>query len=148
MNESKEILSHMLGILRAASILHQSSHWQVKGPMFYGDHEMLKRIYDSLGDEIDTLGEKIVQLFGSISVDPCQQGEIILEHIQEIEKQSMGDPLARALLVEKDLQETFEKAYDHLKESGKISLGLDDFIMSVANNHETNIYLLQQRLQK
>ncbi len=148
MDETAQILAHMLAMLRSAYILHQTSHWQASGPMFYGDHEMLKRIYESVEDEIDTLAEKMVAKYTGAVVDPIQQAEIINQHVQEMEQKSGGDPIMRAMVVEEDLQETFTNAYAHLKQSNTMSLGLDDFIMSVANNHETNVYLLRQRLQQ
>lgn len=146
MDETSQILSHMLAMLRSAYILHQTSHWQASGPMFYGDHEMLLRIYESVEDEIDTLAEKMVAKYGPLSVNPIEQAEIINQHVQEMEQKSGGDPLMRAMLVEEDLQETFTNAYQHLKKANSMSLGMDDFIMGVANSHETNVYLLRQRL--
>ncbi len=147
MDETAQILAHMLAMLRSAYILHQTSHWQASGPMFYGDHEMLLRIYESVEDEIDTLAEKMVAKYGAPSVNPIEQAEIINQHVQEMEQKSGGDPITRAMLVEEDLQETFTNAYQHLKQANSMSLGMDDFIMGVANNHETNVYLLRQRLQ-
>ena len=148
MDDTAQILAHMLGMLRSAYILHQTSHWQCSGPMFYGDHLMLQRIYESVEDEIDTLAEKVVAKYGSADVSPIEQVQVIQAHVQEMEQKSGGNPIMRAMVVEQDLQETFENAYQHLKQINSMSLGLDDFIMSVANNHESNVYLLQQRLQQ
>jgi hypothetical protein len=53
------------------------------------------------------------------------------------------DPLHRAYLVEQGLQQLFTFIYNKLE--GQMSLGLDDYIMSTANAHETNVYLLKQR---
>ena len=53
-------------------------------------------------------------------------------------------PLERALVIEEVLQKGFKVAYDLLKDSGGMTLGLDDFIMSMASAHETNLYLLRQ----
>jgi hypothetical protein len=35
--------------------------------------------------------------------------------------------------------------YDTIKASGELSLGLDDFLMAMADAHDTNRYLLRQR---
>jgi hypothetical protein len=38
-------------------------------------------------------------------------------------------------------------AYEVIHQAGTMTLGLDDYLMSVANTHETNCYLLQQRIR-
>jgi hypothetical protein len=63
------------------------------------------------------------------------------------EAQSESDPIRRALIIEEALQKSFYNIYTHLKEMNALSLGMDDFIMSTANEHETNLYLLRQRLR-
>jgi hypothetical protein len=35
-----------------------------------------------------------------------------------------------------------------MREHHTITLGMDDYLMSLANQHETNLYLLQQRVFK
>ena len=46
-------LGTLVAILRAASIVHQSHHWQTRGGSFYGDHQMFMRIYDDSQGFID-----------------------------------------------------------------------------------------------
>jgi DNA-binding ferritin-like protein len=140
------ILKHLLAGLRAAYISHQTSHWQVRGPQFYSDHTMMERIYKSVLDEIDTLAEKMVAKHGSEAVDCCEQIDMISDNVHWSEDQSNGNPIVRALVVEESLQKMFEKAYSELKNMRELSLGMDDFIMASSNNHESNVYLLRQRL--
>jgi DNA-binding ferritin-like protein len=141
------IIKHLLAGLRSSYISHQTSHWQVKGPMFYGDHTMMERIYKSVVDEIDTLAEKIVAKFGPEAVDCCEQIDMIADNVHWSDDKCNGDPVLRALVVEESLQKMFEKSYNDLKGMRELSLGMDDFIMSASNNHESNVYLLRQRLQ-
>lgn len=137
-----EILTHLLSLLRAAHWSHWTSHWQVQGDPFYGDHQMLSRIYEEIEDEIDTLAEKIVGEFGPAAVDPVAQARTTVQLLEELANE---DPIARALAVEEMLQEQFALSYKHLKDENTMSLGLDDFIMSAANTHETFLYLLRQK---
>jgi hypothetical protein len=44
------------------------------------------------------------------------------------------------------LQDLLKNQYELMKAEGSLTLGLDDFLMNVANNHETNQYLLKQTL--
>src|ERR1700760_4998396 len=42
-------LGLLVAVLRAASVVHQSHHWQTRGTSFYGDHLLFEKLYnDSL----------------------------------------------------------------------------------------------------
>ena len=56
--------------------------------------------------------------------------------------------LEKALKAEENFQFALKKTYQELKKSGEMTLGLDDLIMSIANTHETHIYLLKSALNK
>lgn len=137
-------LLHILCVLRAAHWAHWTSHWQARGAPFYGDHLMLARIYEAIETEIDTLAEKIVGEFGPASVSPVEQMQRAL-HI--LEQHDNPDPIVRSLAVEDELQREIEAVYRTLKHGDMLSLGLDDFIMSTANAHESHLYLLRQKLR-
>ncbi len=144
MQDKLSLLLVLLAGLRSAHLSHWTSHWQVKGQPYYGDHLLMDKLYNSLPEEIDTLAEKIVAEFGAEAVEmTAQMAEMSLQ-IQAISEASKS-PLHRALCVEEFLQDLFEYVYDELE--GQMSLGLDDFIMSIANDHETNLYLLKQRFR-
>jgi DNA-binding ferritin-like protein len=138
-----EILQHLLALLRVVHLSHWTSHWQVKGENFHADHMMLAELYEMIEDEIDMLAEKIVGEFGSDAVHLAPQ----LERMEEIEENMSprATAIQRALVYEELLQQELSKAYDTLKNLKGMSLGLDDFIMSIASAHETNLYKLRQR---
>jgi DNA-binding ferritin-like protein len=139
-------LQVLLAILRGAHWAHWTSHWQVKGMSYYGDHELLQRIYEGLIEEIDTLAEKIVGKYGSQAVAPVDQAQIMANTLLPLaEAEAQSDPILRALIIEEALQKVFKNVYDALKKMDAMSLGMDDFIMSMANTHETFQYLLRQR---
>ena len=149
MKNNLKVLQLLLVGLRSAHWSHWTSHWQVKGSSFYGDHQLMERLYTGLVEEIDTLAEKIVCFYGYDAVHPVDQAQAMANLMLPIvEKHSKNDPLERAYFVEDSLQLFFKAAYRYLKESDFLTLGLDDYIMSVANSHETNLYLLKQRLNK
>lgn len=139
-------LQVLLAILRGAHWAHWTSHWQVKGQSYYGDHLLLERIYESLIEEIDTLAEKIVGTYGAMAVAPVEQAQIMANTLLPVaEAQAENDPIRRALVIEEALQVVFKNIYNALKEIDALTLGMDDFLMSMANAHETNLYLLRQR---
>lgn len=140
------VLQFVLCTLRAAHWSHWTSHWQVRGGHFYGDHEMMDRIYSSLVEEIDLLAEKIAASAGSEALDPVPQAQLMANKLLPIvEIKGEKDPIKRALFVEEALQFIFKHSYNILKERDALTLGMDDFLMSIASAHETNLYLLRQR---
>jgi len=139
-------LKFLLATLRAAQMIHQTGHWRVGGKTYYGDHQLLERLYNSVGQEIDQLAEKMVEKYGEDSVDLHGQIDHMHTVIKGIAKISCN--FRRAQAVEKMLQKLFKMSYDKLKERDELSLGMDDFLMASANNHETNCYLLGQRLKE
>lgn len=142
-------LQVLLAVLRGAHWAHWTSHWQVRGQTAYGDHLLMGKIYEGLIEEIDTLAEKIVGQYGSEAVSAVEQAQIMANKLLPIaETHSGNNPLVRALFIEEALQGVFKIIYENLKRSGSMSLGMDDFIMSMANQHETYLYLLRQRMNE
>lgn len=140
-----DILLHILSMLRAAHWAHWTSHWQTRGLPFYGDHLMFSRIYEAIEEEIDALAEKIVGEFGPGAVHPVEQMQQALDILADFDD---ADPAKRSLSIEEALQKSLSESYRALKESDTLSLGLDDYIMSVANAHESFQYLLRQRMSQ
>lgn len=139
-----QLMSTVLASMRAVSWLHWTAHWQVRGD--YGDHLMFGKFYNDLIEEIDTLAEKCVGYFGATAVDPFKQMAKAQECMERFKK---FDCLhERGLAAEEDLQVTLRSAHKVLKDLNAMTLGLDDYIQSLANTHESNIYLLQQRIGK
>ncbi len=144
-SQKSSLIRLLLGFLRAAHWMHWTSHWQVKGNTSYGDHLLLERLYTGITEEIDTLAEKLVGEFGIEAVNPLEQSYFLLGFVNDVCSVE-SDPIRRALLVEKGVQEALRVTYERVKGLGKMSLGLDDYIMATANTHDTFLYLLNQRL--
>ena len=137
-------LGGVLALLRAQALSYQTSHWQVRGDDYYGNHLMFERLYGSVGEEIDTLAEKIVGYVGIEGValpDQMEKIHMLCGAWGRIECHHR-----RGIQSETDLQKALKIAYDSIKETGLMTLGLDDFLMATASSHESNQYLLQQAL--
>lgn len=143
---TKDILLGLLTSLIATRLSHHTSHWQVRGTNFYGDHTLFERMYESLDDDIDTLAEKIVGEYGPEGVDLAMQTGDLSTHLKNLSDET-SNPVKRALTAELGLLKFFKVVYDELKKRNDLSLGMDDFLMAMANSHETNVYLLKQRVR-
>lgn len=139
------LLQHLLALLRAQYWNYRVSHWQTHGPHYYGNHLLFERIYNSLTDQIDTLAEKMVGTYGPDAVSSAEVLPLFEDFLVRWGK--FSDLHMRALLSEADLQASVKKVYTALKGCGELSLGMDDFLMSLASDHETNQYLLRQVLR-
>ncbi len=143
---SMTLLSDLLAALRTIYIVHQTAHWQAAGDPAYGDHLLFQRLYESVTGEIDTLAEKMVGMFGGVSVSLVVQGPLI--GVMTKQSSQIKGLHERSLYLERSLQTYLKFVYDELKKMGTLSLGMDDFLMATASAHETHVFLLQQVLNK
>jgi len=141
---AQSVLAQLLSALVGIRMVHWTAHWMSKGTGFYGDHQLFERIYNEMTEEIDTLAEKCVAMFGPDSVQPFNLIALEMAHVERFK--SLDCIYKRSLAAEEDLQITVRTCYDVLKKMATLSLGMDDYLMSLANSHETYIYLLQQRI--
>lgn len=159
-SESNAIATAMqnyVAILRGLALIHQHAHWHCKSREYYGDHLLFDRLYTAVVANVDTAAEKTIGVFG----DNLKDGQISLEghtelvnkfvrHVisQSNEKDAKFLLAKRSLVAEEIFLKYSEDLYNKLKKSNKITLGVDDMIMSIASAHEENVYLLKQRLKK
>lgn len=141
-------MTNLLGLLRAMQMHYHMLHWQAHGPSFGGDHKMYKHIYKSVTDEIDAWAEKIVFMLGPQAVNDTSTVALAAKWIERWSK--LGTEAEIAVVPELDFQVTVKSVIEEMKQSGRLTLGTDDFLVSACNNHETNLYQLKQRfdLQK
>lgn len=135
-----------LASLRAISQIHQHNHWLTKGENFYGDHLLFERIYDAVLEDLDLAAEKFIGVLGEECLDYETHAEL-LNKILLSYKNLSDSPLEMSLKIEKDFIKLSKEVYDCFEEEGKLTLGLDDMIMSVASKHEESLYLLSQALK-
>lgn len=139
------LLGNLLALLRAQSLSYQTSHWQATGPNSYGNHLLFARLYESVGDQIDQLAEKMVGYLGVEAVGLEGQAEKIAGLCGHWEQVPCHHE--RGILSEFEAQSEIRAAYDGIKKAGAMTLGLDDWLMATASAHEENTYLLQQALE-
>jgi len=139
-----EKLQHVLAILRATHWNAWSSHWQAKGVAFFADHELFAKIYESIEDDIDKLAEKLVGFYGNQSVDAMPSMELTYGMLSMCASEK--NPFKRALMLEEHLQMCLEQAYEELEDKEKMTLGMDDLLQSIGDQHESFMYFLKQRI--
>jgi DNA-binding ferritin-like protein len=143
LNAAKGVFSRLLALIRAISWNHLTSHWQISGDASYGDHQLFERLYSTASREVDPLAEKLVGAFGSASVDAMEQAKLMAFTLDNWSH--VGCPFERGLLAERVLQAALKDSLKAMEDIGQLSIGMDDFLRTMANDHETHIYLLQQR---
>ena len=142
MDKIEELSSYYVAFLRAIYIIEQTCHWNARGDDFYGNHLLFERIYKSTEANIDLAAEKLIGLFGNDCITLAAQNEMINKIVSKYEDKD--DLIEKALNAEKGFLEFSKEFYDKLKDQDKLSLGLDDAIMSIASDREGSVYLLQQ----
>ena len=132
-----------VAFLRGLYLLHQNHHWLTAGANFYGNHLLFERLYKTAAENADLAAEKFIGLFGSDIISIKDQPALIQEFLEK--HASSGDLVKSSHEAEiffLDFSKTF---YTELKkDSDKMTLGLDDAIMSIASDRETSVYLLKQ----
>jgi DNA-binding ferritin-like protein len=146
MDKCSKTAALYIASLRAIGFIHTQSHWTTKGDTFYGDHLLFERLYNSALESLDLAAEKFMGLFGSDCLDYVLQADLLNKVLLKY-KGLEGKPLEMSLAIEKDFIKFSKSIYDSLKESGNLSLGLDDLLMSTASKAEEAVYLLKQALK-
>lgn len=131
--------------LKAMAMIHQHNHWTTRGEAFYGDHLLLERLYNSTLKDVDLAAEKFVGLFGDQVLNYDLQADLVHKVLLKYSNLE-GSPAQMSLAVEKDFIKFSKEAYNCFEDEGKLTLGLDDMIMSIASQREESVYLLQQKL--
>jgi DNA-binding ferritin-like protein len=136
-----KLLKTIMAYLEMSYLFYQSAHWQTKGSDFYGDHLLFQRLYEGIRDEIDTVGEKMVGVYGPEHVDVHRRlsNLSILSDfldLQYIQKEYVNT----GLVMEKKLLDLLQEA-----DKSTFSAGVKDLLAGIANTHEGHMYLLQQR---
>lgn len=139
----------LLGVLRAASFIHQTHHWMTKGPAFYADHQLFDRLYEESSQSIDQVAERIV---GSSSIGVGALGQAwVLKSAVEFCCGSKETPVhangmvAASLMMEVGVLKSLQIAKASLDRAGLLTPGTSNLLDGVYDIHETFVYLLQQR---
>lgn len=135
---------------RAVQMWFQAAHHLTKGKGFAGDHNLLySEIYEYADDEFDGYVERNIGLT-SFEESACpimiaQQAIQILNTLPDVVNQTDFAIACCALTVAQKHLEKIESTYHLLQSNNEITLGLDDMLMSNANDYERFVYLLRMR---
>lgn len=146
MDKCLKIAALYVATLRAISIIHSHSHWTTKGQMFYGDHLLFERLYNSVLENLDAAAEEFIGVLGDDCLDYDSQVELLNKVLIKY-KNLEGSPVEMSLAIEKDFLKFSEEAYKLLEKEGKLSLGMQDLIPEISRKREEAVYLLQQTLK-
>lgn len=134
-------------LLHALQLLHQSAHWQVKGPTYYGDHLLFERVYKDIRKEVDAIGERTVAMGDPRLVCPILVAGLSAELLQGWGKghgkvEAANQLVAMSLRAERE----FIAAVSQALAQAPASDGVQNLLQGIADAHEGNVYLLEQRL--
>jgi len=136
-----ELMSLYVVFLKALYLLHQQNHWKTPG---YAEHLLFQRLYEGVQEPLDEAAERTVGLFGDLI-----KQEKVSAMVQQFAAKgdSAVDFLQSSLDAEVAFQEFAKRVYEMFKDSGTITLGLDDLLMSHCSLGEVRVFLLQQALK-
>lgn len=143
--QTRQVLMESLAALRSIYWIHWTAHWQVSGANFGSAHKMFEGFRYKVDQEIDTLAEKIVMMFGPSAVDLYDQTKRTQEK-QEIFK-GQECLYLRSLAAEQDWQVVAATVLKILEDVPSHTQGLEDFFQTSMNEHEAHIYQLQQTIR-
>lgn len=137
-----ETYPELLAFLRALHWGYWTAHWLARGSNFYGDHQLFQRLYEALVPQIDTLAEKIVSPNLPASVDPVDSIHRTARYVETLAANEHG--LVVGLY---DAESSLNVFIDWIRRGDShLPSGMDDYLSGLASEHDTNLYLLGQRL--
>jgi len=140
-------LAALVAVLRAVYQTHQGAHWQTRTQTYYADHLLFQRLYDKLPEEIDSVAERTVGNGGVALLDPAKQAAQTLDVVASVrgKKTSLRSP--QELVEISFAAEMFLlQVIDEILTTTRVSQGTQNLLQGIADAHEGNVYLLQQRL--
>lgn len=150
--EAKDMLVKYCGWLRAIHIWFHGAHHTTRGVGFSGDHvDLFGRIYTDVEEEVDGAIEKAIgitgdQGFGCPKLITKEALEIMNRYASPAELEAKN--IAKeGLKIEEDYVSFIERMFKTFESKGFMTLGLNDQLSSSANEHETFVYLLNQRIR-
>ncbi len=146
MDNLNKIACLYVSSLRALANIVQHNHWTTKGVNFYGNHLLFERIYEDILEDLDNAAEKFIGIFGTEYLKYDLFNSLVSKVMSKYSDLE-GSPIEMILKIEKDFLKLSKDVFKSFEDGDKLTLGMDDFLMSVASRHEKNVYLLQQVLK-
>lgn len=148
----KTRLSQYIAMVRMMQLWYHAAHHITRGVGFAGDHvTIFGSFYKQMEEEFDGAVEKAIGLTNDeeLGCPVCvtsMSAKVMTKYPSPAKCTSLSIA-SIALQMENDYQALVKAIFDELESAGCLTLGLDDFLMANANEHEGNIYKLQQRVK-
>jgi hypothetical protein len=147
--ELKSFMMELLFNIKAMEVWFHGAHHVTGGTGFSGDHvNLYSKIYEEISEDYDQAAEKGIGLVDESVACPVEISRGMLDVISGYDSPCNMDAesIARAGMdIVHNFLNLLEDMYNNLKKLNSLTLGLDDFIMSMANDYENIFYLLKQR---
>ena len=135
-------MQEIVYILGALRVFYTSAHWRSKGALFYQNHLLFARLYESLDDEVDALVELIIGFNGDSSfVEPKVFNDGVQAYTPSGNDDAQGN-LSKSLALEETLLERISTLTEE-----DVSTGIYNQLANIAENHTRNLYLIKQTLR-
>jgi len=148
----EETMMQWAAYLRALHLWFHGAHNLAKGTGFAGDHnDLYDMIYNAAATNVDEVLERGVGITQN-EIVACPIGitaraSEILQHYPSPSNANATSIACIGTALVKGYLLGLQAMYDDLEEKGVLTLGLDDLIMSHANDYEGFSYQLQQRVK-
>lgn len=145
MNTPQELAELTIASLRTAQHFHQQGYWKASGKEHYSLHKLYNHILEPIEDQLDELGNRFVEKLGANSLSIRRISYLNKKFTKEIDL-AYETQEEKSLAAEELVLDLFKRLYDSFDESGLLSLGTDDMIMKISNDHEDAVYHLKQTM--
>lgn len=142
-----------IGCTKALMTWFHAAHHVTKGTGFAGDHVSLYgEIYSGISADFDALVEKFIVICDTEKVAcPLNASIASIPFLMNFDSPADLNPdsiAAIGLDFMRHHVEHLTKLYSALESKGYLTLGADDYLSAAANQYETYVYLLGQRVKR
>lgn len=131
-------MKDVIELLEFLNIWYKSCHWLVEKN--YADHLLYDRLHEKISDEIDSLMELSIAN-GVIFAKASDRINALKETMSGVESINGTDNFLTSLKLEEELI----NSASNIMRNEALSVGMQNALANICENHEKNIYLLIQR---
>jgi DNA-binding ferritin-like protein len=139
----QELFLKLVAQLRMMQIVSQAMHHNVKGALFFADHDALGDFYKALQGEYDRAAEKYVSLYGSYDISQVMQ--MVMSSMQGMPSQVKENKEYFTILLGKEKEVC--SMVDMLVKQGGYSEGCRNLLADICTVSEGRQYLIKQRIK-
>ena len=148
----KEVFGMLIVYLRAMQLWFHSAHHSIKGVSFTADHAfLLADFYKKAEEEFDQISEKSIgKLLTTELCSPkffLKASQLLFDNWKDPTCISTEEMMEEALNIELCYQDVVKKCFERIADDSSM-IGLNDFLTGTANDHDTHVYKLFQRVGK